>query len=223
MTVAVATTALTTLATVKTELGILDSSLDDVIARLINAASVRILRATGRRRLAYSAAYVEDVAGYGTGSLVLSLTPVRSVASLSFDGSAQTTSDLELPAFNAGEDNDGIVRRSGGFLWTAATAGESVTGQGVIGSERRLYRVTYAGGFICPGQATAGPPALVRDLPEDLEQACIDLVTSLYRRRGRDQGITAESILGESVAYDTTAGDMPASVWTAIAPYMRLS
>lgn len=66
----------------------------------------------------------------------------------------------------------------------------------------------------------------VRTLPEDLEQACIETVTSWYLARARDRTMTSQRIGDLSVTYAATAGDTTAIPWTAqrlLEPWCRVA
>src|SRR5690349_13181325 len=78
--------SLTTLATVKTELSISPSTedFDAYLTYLIHVASETLSRSCNRE-FHYSPAWVEAVPGYGTSRLIITHTPVWSVASVSYN------------------------------------------------------------------------------------------------------------------------------------------
>jgi hypothetical protein len=54
--------------------------------------------------------------------------------------------------------------------------------------------VTYTGGYVTPGQVALAPAAGPVTLPADVEEAAILEACALYRGRGRDADLSAESL-----------------------------
>lgn len=211
---------LTLPATVATELGV--EAGDARLPRLVSVASAAILGALRRSRVHYDAARLERVPGFGRPRLVLELTPILSIASVALpDGTALSSGDYSI------EDSDaGFLYRSGGWPYTgAARPGLPPASDPDVGSEANAIAVTFAGGWVTPAQATksgwAGP---ARSLPYDLEEACVQLCTNLYRAGGQAQNIASESLGDYSVAYADRArvGVMTASIQELISRYVRL-
>lgn len=167
---------LTTLNTIKAELGLTGSDLDDALTRYIKSAGNRI-EAYCRRSFGLRAAVVDtfrDVRGLGV--LVLSDPHVRSVTSVVVDG--------EALAAELYEEHAGLLYRltsdGGRCLWSGTT-----------------ITVTFSAGYIAPGEEGA-------DLPAAVEQACIDLVRDQYNSRDRDAYEKSVSYGdGMSVSYGT--------------------
>ncbi len=66
-----------------------------------------------------------------------------------------------------------------------------------------------------------------RDLPYDLEDACILLVAKRFRRKGKDPGIKSKKLMSYAVTYGGQgAGDsvmgIPAEIAHMLNPYKRL-
>lgn len=208
--------ALTSLATMKDELGITDSSEDTRLERYINAAS-RMIASFCARTFEYNAAIVEKRAGRGDVYLLLARPPVWSVASVTFDGSAVDSASYEIHDTQAGE-----LYSLYGWLWTT-NRNIGVAQDPAPGNERNLFTVTYAGGWQTPAQS---PVSGVDALPVDIEQACIALVSFLRGRRGADLSVQAESLMSYSVTYGAPAGadtgGIPGPIAAMVAPYRHL-
>jgi hypothetical protein len=133
---------LTTLATIKTELGITGTTHDDQLSRMIAAASASIASYCGRR-FDRDTAIAESVAGYGLDTIVLARLPVNHVISIGGE-----VADVMIDA------SIGIISRLGGFAWTAQLAsGASVSP--MPGTEYPSIEVVYDGGFVMPSQAAS--------------------------------------------------------------------
>lgn len=204
--------ALTTVSTIEGELGLGAGSATALLERLINGASEAIERFCGRH-FEYEANISEKVAGYGGVRLVVSRTPVVSIASIAYNGSTISSSEYSI------EDADaGLIYRSTGWKWTAIRRPD-ITQDRLPGTEQKLFTVTYTGGYVTPQQA-ADNPALTRSLPYDLEQACIDAVVTWYRDRGENRNITSEKVMSASLSYNRHA--LPEPVQEMLAPYRRI-
>lgn len=184
--------ALTTWATIKTELGLADADQTNA-ERLINVASTAIEGYCGRH---FDKATVTSEIYVATGMqrLILERTPIVSISSITDDGTAIAASDYAI--------EDAAL----GFVWSDvgwATEDEiilgSVSRREIPGSSERLLKVTYIGGYVTPNLTGT------RDLPYDIEQACIETVCSLWRRRGVDN---------RAAAFDGQAA--PVAVWGMI-------
>ena len=158
--------ALTTLAAVKLHLGIAtsDASDDALLNQLINQASADI-ESRCNRTLTCETRTAEAYTGDGGKKLYLDLYPVTAVAAVTLDGFAVT---------------DYVLTGKSGLL----TREESWTKKAAI-------TVTYTGGYQL--EAVAGPPAVARDFPFDLEYAAILWVATAYNSRGSEH-LSDESI-----------------------------
>jgi len=221
MPVAIAANALTNLASVKAELGIAtgDTSQDDFLTRAINSASALIERYCNRP-FSYAAAEVEKLAGYGTTRLVVKRTPLKTITSIAFDGATILATDYAIEDAEAG-----FIFRRTGWLWTASNI-SGVVYAPYPGSEEKLYQVTYAGGYVTPAQVDAAPvpppPAPVRDLPYDLEDAAIRLAVQRYHDKGSELGISSESLMSYSVSYGgKSVNGIPEEIATLLNGYAR--
>lgn len=203
--------ALTTVATMEDELGIAANSATARLERLIAVASDIIERYCSRK-FARQVGIVENVEGQGGQLLILRRTPIVQVTSIKYDGELVDATTYETKAEDKAR---GFVRRDAGWNWTAATF-DAMSPVSAAGTEKRSYEVTYDAGYVLPKDGAG------RDLPYDLEQACIELVTSLYRGRGRDKNIASESVGGASRSYVAVDGfALPPLVVTLLAAHRR--
>lgn len=178
---ALAANALTTLATVKAELGLTGSAENDsVLERLINAASDAAERYC-RRSFSRATVTDERVKGFARPRLMLARTPVVSVTSITINGSTVDSAGYYIESAEAG-----IVYRKAGWQSTALPAAGLVVQDLEPGTEEALYLCTYVGGYQTPGQGGT------RTLPYDLEQAVLDTVVNLWRNRGKYVGLQTE-------------------------------
>lgn len=212
--------ALTTLAEAKTELGVSGSGDDDYISRLINAASDAIRRYCDRV-FYYEEDIEEPVAGFGQTRLVVARAPiVGTISSITYEGTA-----LDTTTYSVEDAEAGIIYREYGFNWTAKL-GNGAIGEPLPGTEELSYVVTYTGGYYTP-QQYADDNSVDRSLPWDLEDACIQLVTSRYRAKGRDPRINMERLKSWQANYGTMTTDrthqIPAAIRAILDPYKRIS
>lgn len=205
--------------TVATELGV-DAS-DARLPRLIASASAAIAGVLRRNRLHYGSAIVEKVFGSGRSRVVLDVTPIVSVASVVLpDGTSLLSTE-----YTRESDDAGLLYRASGWPFTGvARGGLPPAADPLVGSETNTITVTYAAGWVTPAQATsAGWAGPARSLPYDIEEACIQLVTNLYRSGGQAANISSESLGDYSVSYADRAriGAMTPGVTELLARYAR--
>lgn len=221
--------ALTQLADVKGELGITASTFDARLERLIHVATDLIEDELGRI-LSYSAAVTEKAKGYGTPFITLERRPVIAIASVDELGTALAAADYELVTDpNTGRGESGLLARKasttslGSWPWTASRRPD-VEQDKLPGTEDRAITVVYSGGYVTPAQAASGGwsgPA--RSLPHSLEQACIELVVSLYRGAGEDKNVTHEQVGPSGMSWGRGRDAMPEAVRAMIRPYARIA
>lgn len=217
--------ALTTLDEACSQLGIAVGDDDDAVIKTVNRASKRIASFCGRE-LHYASGVVEDVGGYGTNELIVSRIPIASVTSVAFDGAIIDSTDYDIA-----DGASGIIYRRAGWLWTAVRF-RSVAQAQMPGTEERLYAVTYSGGYWTPAQGPLSvKPALATALPDDIEQAALELTAMMYQRRGGSGAdVASESLMNYSVTYrdgnapdGSWTGGMPAQIAAMLAPYRVLA
>lgn len=195
-----ATYALTRVHEVREILGITDLSEDRTIERLINGVSYSFASVAGRA-FEYNAAAVEDLRGNGGTRLLLRRTPIASITSIATiadDGTsntAESSSSYRLDNSAAGS----IFRRTG---WMSShNRAYGVMENPLYGGEENYWRVTYAGGYITPYQASSvypGGSLGTATLPGDIEDAVIDEVVTRFHQKGRNLW-AAEERLGDEM------------------------
>ena len=185
--------ALTTVATCEDELGITADSETARLQRLINEATGIIEGYTGRT-FHHDSAVSEDVVGDEGPYLFVTKTPINSITSVSYLGSALSTDDYELH-----DAYGGTIYALDGSWFRLGVNFNDISQTMAYGMSRKVYTVAYDGGYFTPQQETNGDGT--RTLPYDLERACIMLVSYLRRNMGRDTSIVSESLLGASVSY----------------------
>lgn len=172
--------SLTTLAAVKAQLEIdpADTSQDELLADMIQAATAAV-ETYCKRRFARQENIAEAFPAHGARELYLRRPPVEAVAEVSLDGML-----LPPEAYRVDEAT--------GLVTICQQPGAS---------QHSSYLVRYTGGFVTPAQAEASDGMLQRTLPRDVELAALLVVTTLYRNRGRDPNVTAESVLSARQAF----------------------
>lgn len=215
--------ALTTLATLKSELGISGTAEDTRLERLIEVASRRMIGLLNREQVHYVEDRQESVRGVGNSRLRLQVAPLRSIGSIAFTSDGGVTSST-VAATDYTIEDEGLawVLRLGG-LWAYTGDRIGATRDPVPGTERPYYLATYTGGWVTPQQA-ADDVSLTRDLPYDLEDAVIALATARYYDDGTGLNVKSEKLLAASITYqegvtDTGRAILPAPVQQAVAQY----
>lgn len=204
--------ALTTVRELESELGLEPGTQTRAVERAINAASAEVAR-IAERVLHRVSGVVDRVEGHGGSHLVLPRAPVVSITSivrLADDGTT-TEETYDATSYDLEDADAGIVFRAMGWPWTA-TRRDGVSAAPVAGSERASLRVTYTAGWITPYQASAtGGSVGTRDLPYDLEEACLIAAVTRYRGRGRDRAVVREQLGPESVTFAAPGANSPGS------------
>ena len=217
-----ATNALSTLATVASDLGITTpGTSDDLLKRLINSASQAIEQYC-QRSFYRDTAITEKVAGFGTEMLMVSRTPINALTSVALDGA--TVSDVTIEDANAG-----LLMLRGGFQHTIELMGGRINTEAQPDTERKAYTVVYDGGWYTPKQYDDDNDN-TRALPYDVEEACIEFVRALYYLKQRDPAVASQKLLSWAGAYQspnyTTQGQaahIPPWVRTMIDSYVRVA
>lgn len=139
------------LADVKTELGLIDSSQDSKIRRLIVAASMAIAGPEGLRREPWLQTYQEKLSGPGGHYMLISRWPIQTVTSVTEGtGSSPTTVDSSTYSVAGNARRDRLYRVNG---WTkgSETVPRSFTDED---GPDLIYTVSYTAGWVMPDQIT---------------------------------------------------------------------
>lgn len=171
-----AANALTTVEQVKLHNGIDlgDSSQNELITFLINACSAFIERRTGRKFGRGN--YTEYLTGSGSDVIYLKTPPVSSIVSVTENGSVLSASGYSYDPVN------GKLQNENG-LWD----------QGL-----RKITVVYWGGYILPKDGTEATPS---DLPDDINLACVKLVSEILNKKD-SEGVRSASAGGLNVQWE---------------------
>ena len=190
--------ALTTIEAVRQQLGLdpSDTSQDAVLARMINSASDAI-RTYCDRDFA-RAQRADRLEGPGRPVLLLPLYPVIRVESVTADGIPVLPEEYDVDV-QAGR----LVRRGGSW-----PGGPGLT-----------VEVVYEAGYITPEQARNGLGE--RDLPYDLEEACIATVMSWFSRRNMPPDVQSFWVEQIRVNFDTQREWLPMPVQRILDRYRR--
>jgi len=180
-------TDLVELATVKSKLGIADSSADDELGRLIDAASETIAGYLGY--FPWRQTYTEKVAGERTHELLLSQMPIQSVTSVTVNGLLVTDYTILADA--------GILERNALWPWHPLR-GLPVDYHPVAGSPKKNVSVEYVAGWLVPGEVG-------RDLPASIEQAAFETVIAWYGGKSGTGALSAATGNLKSVRIGDTA------------------
>jgi hypothetical protein len=181
---------LTTLDTVKNKLGITVLTDDKLLTQLIHEASAQIETITGR--FFPQERVKETLPGQGLKRLMLSRLPIDTVHSVNYN--SDTIDDYTV------EDKEkGFLYRDAGWIWTTGVWW-GVVAHRIPGEEDQKFEINYTGGYVTP-QMVVDDNQLTRDLPYDIEKACIQLVKEAYIQRDRDESVESERIGDYSVKY----------------------
>jgi len=207
-------TDLTTIEALERELGTNDTSLHALFSDLIKQATALIEKATGR--VFAHETVTESLPGTGTPILLLSRTPVRSITSITLDGTTVPTDEYTLDDAEAGA----VLLHTNGTppapkIWVQpshVTAGLSLFP--LLDTLANNVTVVYEGGYKMPGESG-------RDLPYDLERACLDLAKMFYFERSDNPRIVEQAVGDSSERRDNSFG-IPTHVMEKIAPWRRV-
>lgn len=194
-------TQLVTLDRVKQELSIDTDKYDNLLSAKIDEASSDIESHLGRT---LSHATLTQTLWSGPGwaeRFLLQRWPVGSITSVVVDDVAVESSLYRL-------DGD-----------TGAVYKLDSNGYPCVWEWCKSVIIVYEAGYYLPGENN-------RDLPYPIESAAIDLVTSYWQNRGRDQSIMQEDVPGLGtvrywVGAQGDSGDLPPGVMAKISAYRR--
>jgi hypothetical protein len=179
--------------------------------------------------------YSETVAGYGTGRLMVSRTPIQSVLRLFNSTSTETAISYASSEVRVDDAEAGLIAFVDGsapswsVAWRTSKAGGDLP---VPGSEATPWLVEYSAGYSLDGSSSTemGLGSTGRTLPYDLEEAVQDTVVAWYRARGRDPLVLQRKVGDLSVTYADPSAVGGASMTgltprakALLGPYRRLA
>ena len=205
VTIPAAATDLTTVDTVKAELGLTGAAENDALRRLIGRVSSEIRDRAGQGFTKETVR--ETLPGTDTERLLLARTPLVSLTSVTIDGGAVTDAIIE-------DAEVGILYRAAGW-WKKTTALSPLALDPIAGRVEANIVVTYVGGFALPSFDAENS-----NLPGILEELAIQMVVERYRRRGTDRSVTSEGIGDYSVVY---GNELRERIEKDLAPFMRIA
>lgn len=185
--------ALTTVAQAEAIIG--ETTVDTIY--LVNAAS-EICEQYAGRKFYRDTAIVEKVPADASSPVItVARPPINSITSIVYGSATIDSSSYEI------RDSDGRLGHiySINSTWTPTTLSMMDIGRTIVpGYERYYYTVTYDGGWYTAKQDDVDGSG-TRNLPYDIEQACIAIVGWLNHNITRDPSVVSESLLGSSVTY----------------------
>ncbi len=197
---------LTTLASMKAQMGITTSSDDDVWTDNILAAGDACATYVGYWPLRQM--YSETVAGYGSLRLLVSATPIRQISSIRIDGQL-----VDPATYYVEKPLAGIIHRDKGWPWTAGVEYD-LESHVVPQSELKRFTVIYEAGWVLTTSTgaldTAGgfiTSSGGRTLPRDFEQAVQEEAKSMMLGRKRDSSIIEKRVGALQVQYRARSGN----------------
>jgi len=187
---------LTTLSALKDTLALTDDSKDAFLSRLISAASDAIEKYVNH--IFARQTYTETVRGQDHPILMLTNTPIISIASVLCEGEPVTDyviDDAEI----------GTLYREVGWI-RSAWIGWAIEPFVIQGTSTPLYTIEYQAGYLLPGEADATLPAAV-------EQACLITCADWFTKSAQGTGNIKSKKVGDlSIEYQDTAEGKFASV-----------
>lgn len=212
--------ALTSLGTLKSEIlqDPTDTAQDALLTRAILAATDRI-ESYLSRKLCYRDGVIElfqdqDMQRW----LRLRAYPLREVESVELLDEDGEVEETLLPTEYSIDAAAGLLfKRHGAWFDGGRTLWPDVSHPRFAGNSRPRYRVTYSAGFYGPNQATM---SIERDLPYDIEQACLIYAKSSYLNRDQDFRLVREHLLEAANWFDNES--MEREVARLLAPYKSI-
>jgi hypothetical protein len=215
----------------KEELEIVDTKDDELLRRIISAASGWAERYTGR--VFGLQVYQETVAGFGRRNLMLSRYPIRTVFRLFDSTSTSTATELNSSDYRIEDGESGLLSRDRGWGWDVVGAGQGPGGFGAglnprdpnaSYGERKPWLVDYSAGYVPPAGKVStddGSTSTGRTLPHEVEQAVLLKAKEWFLRRKVDPGVSSRKIGDLSVSYRSIQ-EGPDLAEIFLMPYRRM-
>lgn len=197
------TNALTTVANLKSYLGLSVSTFDTLLEIFINGASKWISKRCGDRVFKEPASdavelYDGDFDGTGRNKIFTKAWPINSITSIEYK-----TGSLSNPTWVAFTADDYTVDEQAGIIYFTGGFGANLSS---ISPNRQNIRLTYKGGFATGDENLS-----------NLELACLKMSAKEFDKR-KSQGATQESVGGGTVTWNE---DLDPSISDIINPYRR--
>jgi hypothetical protein len=200
---------LTTADTAAAELGIAADS--PGLDRLITAASTAIASWLGYP-VQLRDPIVETVSSSAGPFLFLRGGALKAIASIAYAGTTLDPSSYRI-------DNAIRGRVAGyGFPFTGSSS-IGVAPQELHAFDTGKLVVTYSAGWVTPGMSARNLGE--SDLPSDIEQAALEVITAWHRRRGRDGDLTRVDLGDASLIYHDGKQALPVTARTLLAAYRK--
>ncbi len=167
--------ALTTLDTVKNELGITDTSKDEMLIRYINIASDYFLNAVDRKLIkgVYNS---EKYRGDGSTDLYLNEYPIVSIEKIEESGSELTVDD-DYELTETDKEAGSVYKNDG---WDRDSRSFGILTNTYYNERLRNIEVDYTAGY-CTPQQVIDTTCTVRTLPYDIEGVVIDMAVKAFK------------------------------------------
>ena len=166
--------ALTTLETVKEELSISDNDNDALLMRYINSASDFIIKYV-ERDLVKKAYTDERYSGNSSVEIYLKNYPIVSIEKIEIDNYELVESDED---YELSEEDKKVGRIYRELIWPRVSKVYGDLTNTRYEDDERNITISYTAGYCTPKQEDA--EECTRDLPYDLEDVCIGLVSRRY-------------------------------------------
>ncbi len=213
--VAASETDLTAKAAFKVEMSISGAGDDDFINTLIAQASDAIRKFCGRKFERET--ITETLPGTGTTRLWLTRTPISSITSVTVDNATVASDEYTIEDSEAGlllrhDDGSPPAPKSwalpGMLQWGLSRVPVKESGSNNI-------TIAYISGYLLPSEDG-------RDLPEDIERACIDTVKALYQGR-KDSGRVKSQKIGDAAETINIETGLSPNAELLLDPWRRLT
>jgi hypothetical protein len=163
---------------------------DDFMTQLITRATKTVERYIGYPLR--HASYSETLPAWDSNRLMVSRTPIQSVAAISH---LPEMSSVTTTSWYVENPEAGIIHRDLGWYWSAGVAYD-LEAHIIPNSELRVFQVDYDAGFVLAGSTTT-----YETVPDDLEEAILDTAVAFYRSVGQDPTMQSQKIGDLSITY----------------------
>ena len=196
--------AITTLAKVKAQLGISDSSKDAIIETYINGVTSFIEGFCGGRRFK-STVYAKEIDGNGTNIIALPQYPVTALASIQYRSGSWSS-----PTWNTYIVDGYIPDFDAGLIQFFANTPKLP----------RYFKINYTAGYLIDFANETNET--LHTLPFDLTNTATNLVCALMNKRG-SEGISTASTEGQSITFSDMKGVLSGMDGEVLSRYTKIT